>query len=272
MSVINMLQYISWVGKNYPQLHLLLEKNIKHVAPTNVKMMRVDNDAQVSNNGQDQYGLSTGLYDTISARPEVDSGHNCLDHSLEKLETEFISTIAHLHQGHINHPPMQPRTCYVPTCTGQGPRLVTSSIGQDRSVGYNLHYWLHCKYADPPRSLPKEVPRQRLDQIYKDTNTLVDRIEHLCSNSKTQFLKSWIRTHNIPVRLLAKDHKPLQANEWYPTRLIISAHSFTQCLSNLASKIERIFCCAGINFEQFTIKNFLDINNGLRANNSWWRM
>jgi hypothetical protein len=47
---------------------------------------------------QDWYGLSTGLYDTISACPEVDSSRNHLEHFMEKLETEFISTIAHLHQ------------------------------------------------------------------------------------------------------------------------------------------------------------------------------
>jgi hypothetical protein len=65
------------------------------------------------------------------------------------------------------------------------------------------------------------------------------------------------------VRLLVKDHKPLQANALYPTCLIISAHNFTQCLSKLVlTLIKHTFRHGGINFEQFTLKNSLHMK--------WW--
>ncbi len=82
-----------------------------------------------------------------------------------------------------------------------------------------------------------EIPRANLDQIYKDTLTIIEGIDNLCSDGESQFLQSWCRTKKIPsVRLSIKDHKPVGPNGRYPTRLIISAHNFTQCLSKLASK------------------------------------
>jgi hypothetical protein len=43
--------------------------------------------------GKGQYGLGTNLYNTISAQPEVDSGHSCLEHFLDKLEFEYNNMI-----------------------------------------------------------------------------------------------------------------------------------------------------------------------------------
>ena len=104
-----------------------------------------------------------------------------------------------------------------------------------------------------------EIPRANLDQIYKDTNTFIDEIDHLCSDGEAQFLRSWCKTKKIPsVHLTVKDHKPVGTNGRHPTRLIVSAHNFTQCLSKLASKsIENSFRRANINFERHTLKNSL---------------
>jgi hypothetical protein len=105
----------------------------------------------------------------------------------------------------------------------------------------------------------KEIPRANLDWIYQDTNAIIDDIEHLCSDGETDFLQSWVKMKKIPsVRLSVKDHKPVGANGRHPTRLIVSAHNFTQCLSKLASKsIEKSFQHANINFKKHTLKNSL---------------
>jgi hypothetical protein len=104
-----------------------------------------------------------------------------------------------------------------------------------------------------------EIPQSHLDRVYKDTMSLIDEIDHLCSDGEEQFLRSWAKTKKIPsVRLSIKDHKPVGSNGRHPTRLIVSAHNFTQCLSKLASKsIENTFRKSGVNFERHTLKNSL---------------
>jgi hypothetical protein len=104
-----------------------------------------------------------------------------------------------------------------------------------------------------------EIYCSNLDKIYQNTNALVDEIEHLYSDGEVEFLQIWIKTRKIPpVRLSIKDHKPIQANGHHPTRLIVSAHNFTLCLSKVASKsIESTFRRAGVNFESHTLKNSL---------------
>jgi hypothetical protein len=101
--------------------------------------------------------------------------------------------------------------------------------------------------------------------MYKDTTAIVDKIEDYCSDGEANFLKSWVKTKKIPsVRLSIKDHKPLQPNGCHPTRLIVSAHNFTQCLSKLASKsIECTFGCADVNFKRHTLKNLLALKQKL---------
>ncbi len=105
-----------------------------------------------------------------------------------------------------------------------------------------------------------KIDRSRLDTIYKDTKTLVDDIEDLCSDRETEFLRSWNKTRKIPsVWLSIKDHKPVQANGRHPTCLIISAHNFTQCLSKLASKsIKRTFRRAGVSSNAILSKAHLN--------------
>jgi hypothetical protein len=101
-----------------------------------------------------------------------------------------------------------------------------------------------------------KIPRRsHLDRVNKDTMSLIDEIDHLCSDGEEQFLRSWAKTKKIPsVRLSIKDHKPVGSNGRHPTRLIVSAHNFTQCLSK---SIEKTFRKSGVNFERHTLKNSL---------------
>jgi hypothetical protein len=112
-----------------------------------------------------------------------------------------------------------------------------------------------------------EVNRSRLDEIYKDTTALIDEIDNLCSDGESAFLQSWLKTRKIPsLRLSIKDHQPPQTNGRYKTRLIVSAHNFTQCLSKLASKsIESTFRRAAINFERYTLKNSLALKRNFEV-------
>jgi len=112
-----------------------------------------------------------------------------------------------------------------------------------------------------------EVPRTRLDEIYKNTTALVEDIDHLCSDGESNFLHSWLKTRKIPsLRLSVKDHQPIQTNGRYKTRLIVSAHNFTQCLSKLASKsIESTFKRAAVPFERHTLKNSLGLKRIFEA-------
>jgi hypothetical protein len=74
-----------------------------------------------------------------------------------------------------------------------------------------------------------EITRARLDSIHKDTKAFVEEINHLISDGEQQFLDSWINTNKTPtLQLSVKDHKPHNPNGCYPTRLIVSAHNFTQ--------------------------------------------
>jgi hypothetical protein len=40
----------------------------------------------------------------------------------------------------------------------------------------------------------KEIPHTNLNQIYWDTNTIIDDIEHLCYDGEIKFLQSWVKT------------------------------------------------------------------------------
>jgi hypothetical protein len=110
-----------------------------------------------------------------------------------------------------------------------------------------------------------EINRLQLDQIYTDTTAIVDKIEDYCSNGEANFLRSWVETKKIPLVCFSiKDHKPLQPNGHHPSRLIVSTHNFTQCLSRLASKsIKHTFRRADINFEHHALKNLLALKRKL---------
>ncbi len=225
------------------------------------------------NPNEDWYGLGMDLYETISSHPEVNSAHNWLKHFLDNLEMEFLF---------IMHGLCKKDTRVIPKIDD---KLVTSmqklregpdwtlvqpdKTGQwipiriiDYIVDMEIH--LHC-YSN-------EINRSQLDWIYKDTTTIVDEIEVYCSDGKANFLRSWVKTKKIPsVCLFIKDHKPLQPNGRHPTRLIVSAHNFTQCLSKLASKlIKCIFRRADVNFKCHTLKNLLALKRKLEEIDISW--
>jgi hypothetical protein len=113
----------------------------------------------------------------------------------------------------------------------------------------------------------KEILHANLDQIYQDSNAIIDNIKHLCSNGEMDVVRSWVKIKKIPsVRLSVKDHKSARANGHHPTRLIVSAKNFTQCLSKLTSKsIEKSFWCANINFEKHTLSNSLALKRNFES-------
>ena len=114
-----------------------------------------------------------------------------------------------------------------------------------------------------------EISRSRLDEIYKDTEALIKEVETFRSYGESDFLRRRVKTRKIPSLCLSiKDHHPPQANGCYKTRLIVSAHNFTQCLSKLASKsIKSTFRRAAVNFEWYTLKNSLCLKRFFETNN-----
>jgi hypothetical protein len=179
------------------------------------------------NDDEEQYSLGTNLYDEISAHPDVDICHSRLEQFLDKLELEYINMMKKL---------CEKDTQEIPKCNRiLATNLKALSEDHDWSLVQSdkTGQWIPIKINNyignmmihPNRYCNKNY-RSRLDKNYKDTNTLVDNIEDLCSDGETEFLRSWIKTRKIPfVRLSIMDHKPVQANGCHPTCLIISAHN-----------------------------------------------
>jgi hypothetical protein len=208
----------------------------------------------------DRYGLSSDLYDTISAFPGADSGKKQLEHFLDKLEMEFVNSIKALHKEDTRSIPEHNHVLSEHLdALAEDPNW---SVVQSNKTGQWLPIHINDYIADMEVHLThycKEIPRANLDKIYQDTHAIIDDIKHLCSDGETDFVQSWVKTKKIPsVHLSVKDHKPVGVNGCHPTRLIVLAHNFTQCLSKLASKsIEKSFRRANINFEKHTLKNSL---------------
>ena len=209
---------------------------------------------------EERYGLGSDLYDTISSKPEEDSGQKRLEYFFNQLETEFVTTLSALHKEDKRSIPECDRA--LQDQLDALARDPTWSVVQSDKTGL----WLPIRIADYVADMEghlncycNEIPRSNLDRIYKDTNAIIEDIEHLCSDGEAQFLRSWCKTKKIPsVCLSMKVHKPVAANGRHPTQLIVSAHNFTQCLSKLASKsIKKSFRRASINFERHTLKNSL---------------
>jgi hypothetical protein len=208
----------------------------------------------------DWYGLGSDLYDTISAFPEADSGKKQLEHFLDKLEMEFVNSIKALRKEDTKSIPEHNHVLLERLrALAEDPNW---SVVQSDKTGQWLPIHINDYIADMEVHLTrycKEIPCTNLDPIYQDTNAIIDDIKHLCSDGETDFLQSWVKIKKIPsVRLSMKDHKPVGANGRHPTRLIVSAHNFTQCLSKLASKsIKKSFQRANIDFKKHTLKNSL---------------
>jgi hypothetical protein len=221
----------------------------------------------------DWYGFGSNLYDTISAFLEADSAKKQLQHFLDKLEMEIVNSIKALRKED---------TRSIPECNyvllerlralAEDPNW---SVVQSDKSGQWLPIHINDYIADMEVHLTrycKEIPCANLDSIHRDTNPIMDDIEHLCFDGETDFLQSWVKTKKIPsVRLSVKDHKLVKANGRHPTRLIVLVHNFTQCLSKLASKsIEKSFLRANINFEKHTLKNFLALKRKFESMDLQW--
>jgi hypothetical protein len=206
------------------------------------------------------YGLGSNLYNTISAFPEVNSDKKQLKHFLEKLEMEFVNSIKALPKKDTRYIPEKDRVLAKRlSALAENPDW---SVVQSNKTGQWLPIHINAYIADMEVQLNrycKEIPCTNLDQIYQYTNAIIDDIEHFCSDGEIDFLQSWIKTRKIPsVRLSVKDHKPVGANGRHPTRLIVLANNFTQCLSKFASKsIKKSLWHASINFKKHTLKNSL---------------
>jgi hypothetical protein len=187
---------------------------------------------------EERYDLGTNLYNNFSAPPEVNICHRWLEQFLDKLTLEYINMMKKLSKQDTREIPEWDRIlATTQKALLEDPKwsLVQSDkTGQWVPIRFNnyinnviIHLNWYCNKID----------RSRLDTIYRDTNALVDDIEDLCSDREMEFFQSWIKTRKIPsIRLSIKDHEPVKANKSHPTRLIVSAYNFTQCLSKLASK------------------------------------
>ena len=163
---------------------------------------------------EDRYGLGSDLYDTISSIPEADSGAKRLEYFFDKLELEFVTSIKALREKDTRSIPERDKVLQEQLdALAKDPHW---SIVQSDKTGLWLPIHIDDYIADMKVHLTrycKEIPRSNLDRIYKDTNAIIDEIEHLCSDGETQFLRSWCKTKKIPsVRLSVKDHKPVGAN------------------------------------------------------------
>ncbi len=186
---------------------------------------------------EDWYWLRTNLYDTISSHPEVNSSHNQLKHFFDNLEMEFFCVMHGLCKKDTHTIPKIDRA--LATSLQQLSEDPVWSLIQANKTSHWIPICIIDYIADMEihlRCYCNEINWLQLDQIYKNTTAIVDEIEDYCSDGEVNILRSWIKTKKMPsVCLSIKDYKPLQPNECHSTRLIVSAHNFTQCLSKLAS-------------------------------------
>jgi hypothetical protein len=147
----------------------------------------------------DWYGLGSDLYDTIFAFPEADSGKKQLEHFLDKLEMEFVNSIKALRkEGTRSIPEHNHVLLERLRVLAEDPNW---SVVQSNKTGQWLPIHINDYIADMEVHLTcycKEIPCANLDQICQDTNTIIDDIKHLCSDSETDFLRSWVQTKKIP--------------------------------------------------------------------------
>jgi hypothetical protein len=151
---------------------------------------------------------------------------------------EFVNSIKALQKKDMRSIPERDRV--LAKCLRALAKNLDWSVVQSDKTGQWIPIHINNYIADMEVHLNhycKEIPHTNLDQIYQDTNAIIDDIEHLCSNGEINLLQSWVKTKiNPTVHLTVKDHKPVGMNCRHPTGLIFSANNFPQCLSKLASK------------------------------------
>ncbi len=131
----------------------------------------------------DMYGLGSNLYDAISARPEFESGLARLENFLDQLEMEYIHTIHNLCKKDTRIIPEKDHNladCFHWLLEDPEWSVVQSDkkgqwlpiLVKDYIADMEVHL---CRYCN-------KIPRLHLDRVYKDTMTLIDEIDHLCSD------------------------------------------------------------------------------------------
>jgi threonine synthase len=80
----------------------------------------------------------------------------------------------------------------------------------------------------------KEIPREKLTQVFAEANDLLESLEHLMSEDEYTFVKESINSKAIPApKLLIKDYKEINDDGNYPTRLVVPATNFTSAFPKL---------------------------------------
>ncbi len=80
----------------------------------------------------------------------------------------------------------------------------------------------------------KEILRCKLVQVFEDVNDLLESLAPIMSEDEYSFVKESINSKAIPApKLLIKDHKEIDDNGNYPTRLVVPATNFTSAFPKL---------------------------------------
>jgi hypothetical protein len=101
----------------------------------------------------------------------------------------------------------------------------------------------------------KEIPKSKLVQALGEANELLEALEDIMSEDEYYFVKESLNSKAIPSpKLLIKDHKEINDDGNYPTRLVVPATNFTAAFSKLGYiGIKKIIDEAGINYTSKTI-------------------
>jgi hypothetical protein len=101
----------------------------------------------------------------------------------------------------------------------------------------------------------KEIPRSKLVEVLDKANKLLESLDDTMSEDEYSFVKESLNSKAIPSpKLLIKDHKFVNDDGTYPTRLVVPATNFTSAFSKLEYiGIKKIINAAGINYSKKTI-------------------
>ena len=80
----------------------------------------------------------------------------------------------------------------------------------------------------------KEIPRCKLVQVFEDVNDLLESLAPIMSEDEYSFVKESVNSKAIPApKLLIKDHKEIDDDGNYTTRLVVPATHFTSAFPKL---------------------------------------
>eukprot|EP00957_Ditylum_brightwellii_P076357 5803107-Ditylum_brightwellii.AAC.1 len=107
----------------------------------------------------------------------------------------------------------------------------------------------------------QEVPRSYVTGLHEDAKEFLKQIDFLLSEKENEFIKETIFLKVIPQpQLLVKDHKDLDENSNFPTRLVIPATSFTTAFSKLGYMgIKKVLDNHNVNCAKHTIVQSSDL-------------